>query len=480
MAFSAALALILTDARKHVQNRPGSFLRLREISIQTSSQMLQSIRSKVRNRSFQLRLLIVAAAIWHVAVTGAVYTVGKSQLAPNQIYPSGIGRFAFDGVRYQQECVELSDVLKNVGLRAWAGWPTQLHVRLYSLPFSFISGSSFNILTIEPLNLAYYLCILTMVFLIGKYLFGYSSGLLAAAVVGLWPSLLLHTTQLLRDPLLLCAVLLMCLSIVVLLERPLTWWRAGLFAFVTATSLVLIRIVRLPMWRLSVALVIAGIALLFVRVLHNRTLVIGAVIFALLAGAAILTIPRFQNSFRNQQHVKIQLIDPTKLEALSTNDQIVARRGGFKFRMDEEGKALPADDGSRIDKDIQFHSVGDILKYLPRAVIIGFFAPFPNMWFNSGKQVGTSGRWLSGFEMTLTYVLECFALIGLWKARKQLAAWFLFAMAALGIVALGLVVNNIGALYRLRYPFWIVIVILGSGGLVHLYRDRFVRRESVS
>jgi hypothetical protein len=41
----------------------------------------------------------------------------------------------------------------------------------------------------------------------------------------------------------------------------------------------------------------------------------------------------------------------------------------------------------------------------------------------------------------------------------------IFGFTALGIVALGLVVNNVGALYRLRYPFWTLMVILAAGGL---------------
>jgi hypothetical protein len=40
----------------------------------------------------------------------------------------------------------------------------------------------------------------------------------------------------------------------------------------------------------------------------------------------------------------------------------------------------------------------------------------------------------------------------------------------LGMVALGLVVANLGTLYRMRYPFWILLVIMGAGSLVHLYR----------
>jgi hypothetical protein len=43
------------------------------------------------------------------------------------------------------------------------------------------------------------------------------------------------------------------------------------------------------------------------------------------------------------------------------------------------------------------------------------------------------------------------------------------------MVALGLVVANLGTLYRMRYPFWILLVIMGTGTLVDLYK-----RESPS
>ena len=103
--------------------------------------------------------------------------------------------------------------------------------------------------------------------------------------------------------------------------------------------------------------------------------------------------------------------------------------------------------------------------------MVGFFAPFPNMWLRAGKQVGYTGRVISGFETLLTYMIESIALIGLWSARRNLSAWFLVIVIALGALALGLVVNNMGAMYRLRYPFWVLMVILGAGGITFLFRS---------
>ena len=112
-------------------------------------------------------------------------------------------------------------------------------------------------------------------------------------------------------------------------------------------------------------------------------------------------------------------------------------------------------------------------------MIVGFFAPFPNMWWQTGTQVGANGRLISGFETLLTYMLECLVLIGLWRSRRNLSGWFLFGFLTLGIVALGLVVDNVGALYRLRYPFWTLMVILAAGGL-EVVRTRLSKSKQVT
>jgi hypothetical protein len=54
------------------------------------------------------------------------------------------------------------------------------------------------------------------------------------------------------------------------------------------------------------------------------------------------------------------------------------------------------------------------------------------------------------------------ALIGLWRGR--ISIWFLFSVATTGMIALGLVVVNVGALYRLRYVFLMLFIILAAEG----------------
>ena len=432
------------------------------------------MRTKIREFKKALNrrplYLLLAAALLHISVATAVLTIGKHQLMPAQFRTDGLGEFASDCFPYREEAADLVNVLKSSGLVAWATWPTQLHVRLYSLPLAAVSHwMSFNILAIEPLNLLYYLAILTLVFKLGKEVFDYRAGLMAATIVALWPSLLLHTTQLLRDPLLLVVVLTLFLVMTRGLQRDYAWRRGVLMGIVAALSIVMIRIIRLPMWDLTGAIVGLFAVFLLARILRDRRVLIGNVAVAAIMIAAFVITPHLQPVIRNQQHTKaIRRILPEKIQSLPVEDQIGIRRAAFGLDAANQEQTTGGP-GSVIDPEVRLKGRADIIRYLPRAAVIGFFAPFPNMWFNLGTEVGASGRILSGVETLLTYAIEGFAFAGLWRVRKQLAAWLLFAFVVIGAMALGLVVSNVGALYRLRYSFWILIVVLGAGGLTHLW-----------
>lgn len=435
--------------------------------------MKKTIQKLSRILSARPVLFLVAAALLHISVAAAVFTVGKYQLMPAQFHANGLGEFASDCFPYEEEANELVVVLKNQGVAAWATWPTQLHVRLYSLPLAVASRwTGFNVLVVEPLNLVYYLAILVLVYKLGKEVFDYRAGLLAATIVALWPSLLLHTTLLLRDPLLLVVVLILFLVMTKGLKRNYFWHRGVLMGIVAALAIIVIRIVRLPMWDLTSAMVGLFAVFLLARLLGERRILIGNVGLAAIMIAAILITPHFQSAFRNQQHTKARRrILPEQIQLLPLEQQVGIRRAGFGLEAADPERVTNGP-GAVIDSDVRLRGRADVIRYLPRAAVIGFFAPFPNMWLTAGTEVGRSGRFLSGVEMLFTYVLDALALAGLWRARKQLAAWLLLAIVVIGVVALGLVVNNVGALYRLRYSFWILIVIMGTGGAIRFFRQK--------
>lgn len=419
--------------------------------------------------------LIVAAAILHMSVAITVFAVGKLRLMPSQFNEQGLANFAPDGLTYANETVQLRNILRERGLIAWATWPSQLHLRLYSLPL--VAADAFSVVAIEPLNLIYYLSILLLVYRLGETVFCARSGILAAAVVALWPSFLLHTTQLLRDPLLICAFLVLMFSLSHYLQNRYTWQRGTLSGIASALAMVAIRIVRLPLWGPACAIVLLAALFLIARFWREGRVASGNICLAAILIATIVIVPKFQPWFRDQQAVRVeQSIIPEQVQALSLPEQIAQRRRAFEIQV-INGNRIESNAGSLIDAEVQFHTIEDIVRFLPRAAEIGFFAPFPYMWLTPGKQVGFSGRLLSGFETSLTYLIECLALIAVWTKRKQLTVWLLSFMILIGAIALGLIVVNIGSLYRLRYPFWILLVVLGAGGALQVI-GRWTRLES--
>src|SRR5262249_12807830 len=108
--------------------------------------------------------------------------------------------------------------------------------------------------------------------------------------------------------------------------------------------------------------------------------------------------------------------------------------------------------------------------YLPRAVQIGLWAPFPRTWLSAGQRINSAGKLLSGAETFFIYLFQLFAVIAIWREPRRLSLWFLLIISILGVTALAVVVPNVGALYRFRYLFWILLVIGAMKGLDGVWR----------
>jgi hypothetical protein len=423
-------------------------------------------------------VLLIFAAGLHLVTTTFVFIAGRSGLMAGQFNRYGFGAFASDSYFYREDIVSLIEKLKNQGPAVWLHSVAPLHIKLYSLShFLFGHWSGPDVLTIEPLNLIFYLAILWLVYKLGETVFDRRTGLWAMAVVALWPSFLMHTTQLIRDPLLIVAILVFILVITKWLTKR-SSFRWSLMAVIPAVLAVLtIWIVRLAMWDAVRVVVLMGFVLLIVRHVIEKRIFAGHIITAVLLALAIIVIPQSQ-TVKSQQRRETDVGRPMLAERvaqLTLSQRIGKRRQAFANLKKSELSAV----ASNIDNEVQFNTMGDLIRYLPRAAAIGFFAPFPNMWFVKGAQVGRTGRLLAGFETLITYGLEIVALAGLWQLRKNLAAWLLAVTVVLGLTALGLIVLNIGSLYRFRYPFLMIIVVFAAGGARHLLQSRAGRLRTL-
>ncbi|MDD5120692.1 MAG: hypothetical protein PHR84_05225 [Candidatus Omnitrophica bacterium] len=134
---------------------------------------------------------------------------------------------------------------------------------------------------------------------------------------------------------------------------------------------------------------------------------------------------------------------------------------------------------SNIDSNISFGNVKGILAYLPRAAQIVFLAPFPNQWLQEGSHPGnTLMRRMAAYEMIAVYLILLFLPYALWHWRKRIEIWIIFLFCTYIMLMHGLVVCNVGSLYRMRYPYIMTLVSLGIAGFIVFLND--IRSKKIS
>jgi hypothetical protein len=417
---------------------------------------LALLRSRISVFHTKPIYLLLIAATLHIVLALAVLGVGKLQLFPAGLSPNGLSdALGRDSALYFQPQVEmLADSLHQGEVSAWFHRPADLHVKLYSLSFALFSRwTTFNVLTVEPLNLLYYLSILILIFQLACLVFDSRAGLVATVIVALWPSFLLHTTQLLRDPLLIVATLTLMLCAARWLTLTKSWRQSLPFVLLALISVATIWLVRGGMGYLVSLILVLTLLLLVARQLREKRLLLVNLSCVLLVLLTATFLPRAFPSSKS----KLTQVNP---DAPRLWQRIAATR--------RRAIETSVEAGSNIDADVQFNGPKDLVRYAPRAIIIGLFAPFPNMWFAVGQYVGRLGKLLADFETLLIYFMELLCVVGVWQRRHLFASWLLFFTAVMGCGAVAMVMVNVGSIYRLRYSFLMLIVVLGSGALVRL------------
>ncbi len=396
---------------------------------------------------------MAGAALFHILVTIGMLSFGKAALAPAEIEAHGVAlHLATDCVLYRAQATHLAATWLHHGPRAWLADAAPLHARLYSLSFALFSplfGDGIG--AAEPLNLLYYLLIVSLVFSLGRAAFDRRTGLAAAFTVALWPSFVLHTTQLLRDPLFMVAMLLLLRVCIGLLSQSFGVLGGVAAGAIASAAALMISQTRGAFWEVVLTLLLAASLLLLLRQVRERRVLSGNLLALALLFTAIVAITVRDCTLWPRATVPLQQQVETLLHRVN--------RLRYKFIH------RPSGVGSNIDPEMRFGSLGELIGYAPRALSIGLFAPFPGDWVKNRSSASRQlARSISGAEMAMFYVLELLALIALWHDRRHLPAWLLFSFAIVGMAALGMTVLNVGALYRMRYVFGIAVVVLGARG----------------
>jgi hypothetical protein len=441
------------------------------------------------------RRLLAAAALLHVALAVGLFWAGRAQVAPSVIDRDGIvDSFALDSQHYRRDATRLEEIFKQGGVAAWASAGGPLHAKLISILFVLL-GPLFghSTLSAEPFNLFCYVAVVALALALGREVGGPRSGALAACIVALWPTFLLHTLQLLKDTLFIAAALALVLCVTTWLTRDYGPRGAVLTGALMAVAVLLLQLIRPNFAVVVLALTLLGLILLVIRQLAERralywnmacpALILAAGAFLLLPSLTTRDLQKFKHYPSDQSGQPKSAAGtgeqvPAVVSYLPRNrpedeqpgvslglpygvaDRAALKIGSARYRF----AAIYAESGSNIDSGVRLRSPVDIVRYLPRAFQIGWWAPFPDTWAASGMSVGVAGKLLAGAETLVMYAFELLALVAVLRPPRRLAAWLLLSIAAFGVTLLALVVPNVGALYRFRYTFWVLLIVLGVKG----------------
>jgi murein biosynthesis integral membrane protein MurJ len=127
---------------------------------------------------------------------------------------------------------------------------------------------------------------------------------------------------------------------------------------------------------------------------------------------------------------------------------------------------------SLLDEDVRPVNVWSSLAYLPRTALIAVFAPFPNKWFVNKSVI----HLVSAGETALWYVLVPGVFFAFWY-RRSLPLFLLAVNSIVFLTILGFTNPNLGTLYRFRYLYLFILMLIGTMGWIELIR-RKVRKET--
>lgn len=469
--------------------------------------------------------IFIALCVFHLLVSTAMSAIAHSSFLTDYHNGQGLWYFSLDSIDYHQRSLGPYETLGNGNYSLWWNTDSYRHTEYIGLMYFLFSPSP---LSFAPVNAIAWSFSIVCIYLISMILTekNHRLSIITATIFGLWPSNLLHATQLLRDPFFNLGVLAIILGWVALLSGR----RNTVYSFLIAGGIIFSAGIRAePFLLLVFCSCVAVISILF----WERRTILHALFALGLTGifygypAITANAEETASSHANPQNEKVNAVkaelkaklgpiyspqldkrisiwfaEPfqswtfeikrSRLFALATEhgaglDSFLSKwqtpweisswipaklesqvikassyRNGFTVWYLEPGDSL-------IDNDIIFRSINDIFDYIPRALVIGFFAPFPNHWFTTGNTGGRAIRLLGGMEMLVWYILMVGFVIFLVRSPLPfyIKVWLLIFMVTM-ILSLSIFVPNLGTLFRMRFIYMAPILIGGVYGIMSL------------
>jgi putative peptidoglycan lipid II flippase len=427
------------------------------------------------------------------------YTMALSLVFQKLVLPllpslhAGSGLLKHDAFYYHQVALMLADNIHSHGWSAWSLWSKQTNttgnVGILSAIYAFFTPDPALII---PVNAFLHATSTVMLFLIGRELWegrtGRLCGLVVAGLFVFFPSALSWYSQPLKDSYSIAGMLMILYSwITVFKPGPMKKGLLVPFAWLIA-GLLLVTIVKPYYLKLILAVTVLAVVMVGLQLLWmkhpKRVQILFFYILAsvLIWAAGTITKPFVPEAGSGEVYSENNIgeiieIGPKIGIGPNTNIKWVWQESGWIPGFLEKNLATAArtragmisynqnvSAGSMIDIHDAPQSAGKVLEYLPRALQIGLFAPFPNAWLQNPSPT----RLLAIAETACWYLLVPGLLLAFYYRRSpELTVAVLFSFFFITIFSF--VTPNIGTLYRYRYAYEFILMAIAAGGLIQFY-----------
>lgn len=443
----------------------------------------------VGRREAAFELLLIGAAYYCYAVSAAL--LFQFVLLPSM--PSmhgGMGLLAGDSLFFHQKALELARNIEAHGWSAWSPWPYPSvgcygNVAILAALYVIFGPDPVSII---PINAMLHAGSGLLIVMLGREFHQGRAGLFGGVIVGTLfvalPSSLNWYAQVHKDTYSIFGFMLLLYAGVLSLKtcegnQPRYFFKVFLLAVGGLAITAFVRPHNLQLF-LGVAVLLcfaAGAQRYLRKSVAAPLLIVLAVVLS-----AIVVKPEAAHQFSLSSSAIVSSDEADESNFLSEanrwrwmpSDQIPAfveripkQMSNYRVFMAAYGVREGAK--SMIDLDRMPASLGEFIAYLPRAAQIAVFAPFPETW---PKQASLT-RLVGVVEISLMYLAFPGLLAFLWGNRRFPAVWWVSGAVMLLLVAEGYLIANLGTLHRVRYPFLMVLILMGAIGWANLLCKRW-------
>ncbi len=412
------------------------------------------------------------------------------QNAAGQIYNSDVNGvtgnlIGADSLYFHEVAVKLADQIKSQGWSAWMLYPANGATGNVAILAAMYVLFGVDPLVIVPINALLHVLSAMLILSIGRLAWpgrlGWLAGFVTAILFLFAPSALLWYGQVHKDGYLILGVLLVIYGWLASEFPLINYWK-----IIGLSLLGILLIIFVKPYAILLVL-IGALAMFAVYVLGNyffcssfgvnkRAILNKLIIIAMLVLVSIFS-PRggvesqnYSNWSTDENAAAFEWQWQRTSWLPDCIDRTLEVAAKTRLGLIVYGQRVGAE--SIYDANILPSSAVDFIAYLPRAAQIGLFAPFPSRWIEKYS----AARLLSVVETLVWYLAAAGILLGLISKYNSFASQ-LIVICVLMVTIYGAISANVGSLYRIRFIYIELLILVGVGGWLTYFQKKITLKE---